>query len=635
MLFILKVLFVSSFLVLTQGASIPSQGYPRGSIDRKVSRADNTAYFDPKNLVLSSDFEVTNVPKTREYWFEIGTATANPDGYTRQIYTVNGQFPGPLIEVNYGDTLVVHVHNTLDTPQAVHWHGLNQNGTGYMDGVPGISQCPIPPGGSFIYEFPINNRWGTYWWHSHYSNDLQEGIYGPLIVHHPEEPVRRGQDYDEDRIIFVGDWWHDRAEVIVAGLTSSEGYRGTVASPEPDTILINGVGEANCSSSLYPAGASCDPPPRPIIYLPVNKRVRLRFINTASHSHLRLSLDQHDLEVVEADSTPVWGPTLHELPISEAQRYSVIIYTNQGKVGDKFWLRVNQGTACQAVGSPQWALGVIEYYDGATDTPVEGAERSFPTTQAWPDLAGFDQACRDLDEAYTLYPRQVVDAFQGTFLTHAFSSQFGVWTLADGEQRTGFALNNVSYQNIINDPILSVVEREGYFDRPYITNVMAWENGEMDLIINNLDPIDHPFHVHGNDFQIVRRSAGNVTAEQVKAMNIRVANPLRRDTIWIPGLSYAVLRIKTDNPGVWTVHCHIGWHLSQGKLGAIIIRPQDIQSNYARPDNWQDLCQGQDRNAIGPNRRAATASQHTHDRWGVRIFQSLRAKLVQRMSALE
>ena len=88
-------------------------------------------------------------------------AAASPDGYPRQVYAVNNQLPGPLIEANEGDRIVVHVQNNLDIPQTIRefeslarqsnaqehadWHGLLQNGTNLMDGVPGFSQvCPLP-----------------------------------------------------------------------------------------------------------------------------------------------------------------------------------------------------------------------------------------------------------------------------------------------------------------------------------------------------------------------------------------------------------------------------------------------------------------------------------------------------------
>ena len=60
-----------------------------------------------------------------------------------------GQFPGPLVEVNSGDELVVNVFNQLPNGTSLHWHGQLQNGTNYMDGTTGITQCPIPPGMNF------------------------------------------------------------------------------------------------------------------------------------------------------------------------------------------------------------------------------------------------------------------------------------------------------------------------------------------------------------------------------------------------------------------------------------------------------------------------------------------------------
>jgi len=72
------------------------------------------------------------------------------------VILVNGQFPGPLLEANWGDTIQVTVRNKMKNEGAtVHWHGMLQNGTPWMDGVPGGSQCPIAPGSSFVYKFTV------------------------------------------------------------------------------------------------------------------------------------------------------------------------------------------------------------------------------------------------------------------------------------------------------------------------------------------------------------------------------------------------------------------------------------------------------------------------------------------------
>lgn len=100
---------------------------------------------------------------------------------------MNNQFPGPEIEANWGDTIQVTVHNQISNPPegtALHWHGLLQKGTQFMDGVPGVSQCPIPPNGTFTYTFTAD-LYGTSWYHSHYSAQYAGGLFGPMIIHGP------------------------------------------------------------------------------------------------------------------------------------------------------------------------------------------------------------------------------------------------------------------------------------------------------------------------------------------------------------------------------------------------------------------------------------------------------------------
>jgi FtsP/CotA-like multicopper oxidase with cupredoxin domain len=77
---------------------------------------------------------------------------------------VNGQFPGPLVWANKGDTLVIEVQNNMHDPTSIHWHGMYQRGTPHMDGSRGITQCDIEPGASFTYQFSVPDQAGTYWY---------------------------------------------------------------------------------------------------------------------------------------------------------------------------------------------------------------------------------------------------------------------------------------------------------------------------------------------------------------------------------------------------------------------------------------------------------------------------------------
>jgi FtsP/CotA-like multicopper oxidase with cupredoxin domain len=91
------------------------------------------------------------------------------------------------IHVRDGDFLSVSVKNSLQaTGLSIHWHGFEMTGHLELDGVVGITQCPISPGESFTYEWEVKETPGTYWYHTHSGElgiDAYNAIMGPLIVH--------------------------------------------------------------------------------------------------------------------------------------------------------------------------------------------------------------------------------------------------------------------------------------------------------------------------------------------------------------------------------------------------------------------------------------------------------------------
>jgi hypothetical protein len=81
-----------------------------------------------------------------------------------------------------GDEVRVLVNNFMSNwSTAIHWHGIDQRSTTWMDGVAGVSQCGIPPGRNFTYEFRLNSQRGTFWWHAHLSIQYSDGLYGPIV----------------------------------------------------------------------------------------------------------------------------------------------------------------------------------------------------------------------------------------------------------------------------------------------------------------------------------------------------------------------------------------------------------------------------------------------------------------------
>jgi len=107
-------------------------------------------------LPLLFGFGPLALAKTVHYDWNVGWVTAAPDGFSRPVIGINGEWPCPQIDVDLGDRLVIDVHNDLGNQStSLHWHGLHQYGTNDMDGTSGGTQCPIAPGQSFTYDFNV------------------------------------------------------------------------------------------------------------------------------------------------------------------------------------------------------------------------------------------------------------------------------------------------------------------------------------------------------------------------------------------------------------------------------------------------------------------------------------------------
>ncbi|KAH7009045.1 multicopper oxidase-domain-containing protein [Macrophomina phaseolina] len=210
----------------------------------------------------------------RTYKFTIHNGTRAPDGFPRQVYLINDQAPGPLIEVDEGDDLEVFVQNDLAVETTIHWHGILQQGTPHMDGVPGVTQEPIPPGGNFTYRFSLNNEYGFYWYHSHFRAYSDDAIRGPLVIHpssqrpRPYETLARNQteltalqEAEREAVpILLSDWYHRVSDDIFNEYLTTGAFPSCV-----DSLLANGYGRVRCLPEyILAAGAGLGMEPAPI-----------------------------------------------------------------------------------------------------------------------------------------------------------------------------------------------------------------------------------------------------------------------------------------------------------------------------------------------------------------------------------
>lgn len=168
----------------------------------------------------------------------------------------NGSVPGPTIEVTEGDRVRIIMENHLPEPFAPHWHGLEVP-IG-QDGVPGISQAPIPPHGSHTYEFTLTQN-GSFFYHSHMPMQELMGMIGWFIVH-PKKPHQPRVDRDFG-LIFQG--WDIKPHNTV-----------------PNTLAM----EFNWLTINGKAGPATTP-----LVVKKGERVRIRLVN--------LSMDHHPIHL--------------------------------------------------------------------------------------------------------------------------------------------------------------------------------------------------------------------------------------------------------------------------------------------------------------------------------------------------
>ncbi|KAM0747811.1 Cupredoxin [Meredithblackwellia eburnea MCA 4105] len=431
---------------------------------------------------------------------------------------------------------------------------------------------------------------------------------GPLIIHSPNDPLVRGTDYDLDQIVFVRDHFHSMSTDIVDDLLTTAGFDGTFIAPSPKSGLINGAGVFNCS--LAPEGSTCNTKAPIELVFPPNKKIRLRFVNAGSHAQFKVSVDNHTLEVIEADDTPVYGPTVHRIPINVAQRYSAILDTTGDKQGDAYYLRAQINTDC--FGAPFADLDpdvkAIIRISKTNKTPSTNT----PTSVDWTDALG--GVCTDLDES-TLVPRIAVDA-------PALPDVSYVWNAAFNFTQAGifiWTLNGVTLENFMYNPLYFQVYKGETINSTLVNNLVVDGIQTVDLVINNLLAADHPFHLHGSKFWIVARGTGQLLESDLPNVTYNTTNPMRRDVLAVPVGQWAIIRIISDIPGVHAFHCHIAWHQAAGLFGVFVIQPDQIQQADI-PDSSFALCDASNFEGnlglltIDPGRRRRALDAYPHNR---------------------
>uniref|UniRef100_A0A6E8VW25 Uncharacterized protein n=1 Tax=Anopheles coluzzii TaxID=1518534 RepID=A0A6E8VW25_ANOCL len=531
-------------------------------------------------------------------------ACITADGVERGVMSLNRKIPGPTISVCRHDLIVVDITNAMaGTSAAIHWHGLHQRATPYMDGVPFITQCPIGFGNTFRYAF-LATEPGTQFYHSHSGHHKVNGHYGALIVREPKRVDPNGDLYHYDtpaHVILGSDWMHIDGEMFMPGLPSAGGIM-------PINLLINGKGTYH-----DPKKNETTQTPLEVYTVRRGARFRFRFINAASHvCPLQLQIEDHMMEVIASDSFHLQPRKVDTLVSTSGERYDFVLEANGVK--DTYWVRLRSLGPCADLQLEQFA--VLRYTTGPfindafpTRAPPTYEEpfRNVATanhpnaTCGRPEFGDYcitDFQAYDTDEdvingvpdhqlTFGFYNYPV--SFESMFESNRYEHYMNIY----GSVMMQGAINNISLayppfslltqpEKIRDDTFCDEDNRpDSCSDRQLCTcthRVKINLGDIVELYILDLTPsvndLNHPFHLHGYQMFVMEMSqdrrvpitleiAQNIARQRLLSRNT-VALPPRKDTVSIPSRGYVRVRFRANNPGFWLMHCHYEWHTAVG-----------------------------------------------------------------------
>ncbi len=424
------------------------------------------------------------------------------DGRKLELFTYNGQFPGPLLKVKQNSRVFIDFTNNLDQDSTIHWHGLRHNYK--FDGVPDISQPPVRPGETFRYELFFPDA-GVFWYHPHIREDIQQerGMYGMIIVE-PETLTPTPREIPlivDDLLLEKNDFYPFSDKFTNFALMGRFG----------NVMLLNG--------EIQPA-----------ITVNQGERVRFYILNTANVRPFNISIENAALQVVGSDISAYESPFMtNSIIIAPAERYIV----------DAVFQQAGEYAMLHTTPDMTYKLGKIIVKPAAITTTT-------------PSLLQTDIA------KYRQYFTQAPD-FEYTLDIDMRGMVMNMMEMHGEDEPIEWEDNMFMMNQMHNSLMMSWFIQDKKTGKRNMDIIADVEQGDIKMIRiknekNSMHPMQHPVHLHGQRFLVVRENGKENT------------NLVWKDTVLISKGSTVDLLVDFSNPGIWMMHCHIAEHLHSGMM---------------------------------------------------------------------
>ena len=414
----------------------------------KISRRRLLAGFSCG--VLTSQLPSLSLAESEDGMFDLVAGPSRqrlylPDAPSSDLWTYNGYAPGPEIRVKKGERVQVRFTNKLEEPTSVHWHGIRIENS--MDGVSGLTQEPVEPGDTFVYDFVAPDA-GTFWYHAHNKswNQVARGLYGPLIVDEVEPVFERSND-----ITLVLDDWRLAGEGVLDVASLGSMMEWAHGGRLGNWLTVNGQS-------------------RPVTDLVRGQTYRLRLINAANARVFEIDPNRFGATLIGFDGQSFTEPAKLDyapLMLGPARRVDLMVVAK------------SDFTIEEVSGDTPYPIAGFSVSDSETTEASRSDKKLQPNVLPSADLA---KARR--------IRLQMTGGAMGGMIDIIYKGK----KLQGDDFRTArqaWAFNGVA--NLAEEPFFEA--RQGETILVETVNRTAWV---------------HAMHVHGHHFQILNRSGSDV-----------------------------------------------------------------------------------------------------------------------------
>lgn len=428
-------------------------------------------------------------------------------------YGYNGNFLGPTLLINKGDSITLNVTNSIAQSTTVHWHGFHVEAMN--DGGP---HQIILPGATWSPSFKMRNEASTFWYHPHgeAKTELQvsKGLAGMIIVRDSTEAT-----YNLPRKYAVDDF-----PLIVQSKSFDLLYQFAVATHSDTVLMVNGTRD-------------------PYLQVP-QQVVRLRLLNGSADRTFNFGLaDNSNFYLIGSDGGLLSAPYLtNRVRLSTGERAEILIDFSAYTLGTQIYLKSYGSELSRGIiGADSVGTASIVIQEGYYANPLNGIDF---------DLLRFD-------------------------VSPATASPVTTVPLAFNPKVPLLEVNADVTRSIHFSPDTVISGDQGYVDGPFLMNDISFDMDSINIVVNlndieiwqltNSTMVAHPFHIHDIEFFVLDINGLPPPPEYQGLKDVILVKP--NDTV-----RFITQFITFSDPFVpYMYHCHLLHHEDDGMMGTFIV----------------------------------------------------------------